>query len=95
MLTTSTRLKLQNICQRVALDFVSAEGFISKNLQREMSVSSWVSRAQRYQQKGSQNGIDGLITDLDLDRRQPENCDKPEDDLGDWFSNASPWLRRD
>ena len=98
MLTTSTRLKLQNICQRVAHgDFVTLEErvYLQKFAERDRSVSSWVSRAQLHQQKGSQNGIDGLIADLDLDRWQPEEGDKPEDDLGDWFSNASPWFRRD
>ena len=98
MLTTSTRLKLQNICQRVAQgDFVSLQErvYLQKFAERDRSVSSWVSRAQRHQQKGSQNGIDGLLADLDLDRRQLEDGDNPEDDLGDWFSNASPWLRRD
>ena len=47
------------------------------------------------QREGAQQGLDGLIADLDLGRRHPDDPDHPEDDLGDWFSNASPWLRRD
>ena len=43
----------------------------------------------------AQHGLDGLMADLDLGRRHPDDPEHPEDDLGDWFSNASPWLRRD
>ena len=98
MLTTSTRLKLQNICQRIAKgDIVSLQDrvYLQKFAERDRSVGSWLSRALVQQQQGKQQGLDGLIADLDLDHHQPEDCDKPEDDLGGWFSNASPWLRRD
>ena len=98
MLTTSTRLKLQNICSRLAQgQFVSLQErvYLQKFAERDRSVSTWMSRAQRFQREGAEQGLDGLIADLDLGRRHPDDPDHPEDDLGDWFSNASPWLRRD
>ncbi|WP_392347748.1 hypothetical protein [Parasynechococcus sp.] len=54
-----------------------------------------MSRAQHFQREGTQQGLDGLMADLDLGRRHPDDPEHPEDDLGDWFSNSSPWLRRD
>jgi len=98
MLTTSTRLKLQNICSRLAQgEFVSLQErvYLQKFAERDRSVSTWVSRAQRFHREGTQQGLDGLMADLDLGRRHPDDPEHPEDDLGDWFSNASPWLRRD
>ena len=98
MLTTSTRLKLQNICSRLAQgEFVSLQErvYLQKFAECDRSVSTWVSRAQRFQREGTQQGLDGLMADLDLGRRYPNDPEHPEDDLGDWFSNASPWLRRD
>ena len=98
MLTTSTRLKLQDICSRLAQgQFVSLQErvYLQKFAERDRSVSTWVNRAQRFPREGAQHGLDGLIADLDLGRRHPEDPEHPEDDLGDWFSNASPWLRRD
>ena len=68
MLTTSTRLKLQNICSRLAQgDFVSLQErvYLQKFAERDRSVSTWVSRAQRFQREGTQQGLDGLMADLD------------------------------
>ena len=98
MLTTSTRLKLQNICSRLAQgQFVSLQErvYLQKFADRDRSVSTWLSRAQRFQREGVQHGLDGLMADLDIGRRNPDDPEHPEDDLGDWFSHASPWLRRD
>ena len=98
MLTTSTRLKLQNICSRLAQgQFVSLQErvYLQKFADRDRSVSTWLSRAQRFQREGVQDGLDGLMADLDIGRRNPDDPEHPEDDLGDWFSRASPWLRRD
>ena len=98
MLTTSTRLKLQNICSRLAQgQFVSLQErvYLQKFADRDRSVSTWLSRAQRFQREGEQDGLDGLMADLDIGRRNPDDPEHPEDDLGDWFSRASPWLRRD
>ena len=98
MLTTSTRLRLQNICSRLAQgEFVSLQErvYLQKFAERDRSVSTWVNRAQRFQRVGTQQGLDGLMADLDLGRRHPDDPEHPEDDLGDWFSKASSWLRRD
>ena len=69
MLTTSTRLKLQNICSRLAQgQFVSLQErvYLQKFADRDRSVSTWLSRAQRFQREGVQDGLDGLMADLDI-----------------------------
>ena len=69
MLTTSTRLKLQDICQRIAEgDIVSLQDrvYLQKFAERDRSVGSWLNRALVQQQQGKRQGLDGLIADLDL-----------------------------
>ena len=98
MLTTATRLKLQEICGRIARgEMVSLQErvLLQKFASRDRSVSSWVSRAQRQLHAQPTNGLDGLLADLDLGSQDPGDQHRPGDDLGDWFGQASPWLRRD
>ena len=98
MLTTSTRLKLQNICAQMAQGAsitLQDRVYLQKFADRDRTVNSWLRRAQRHRQNGSQKGLDGLIADLDLGSDDPGDQPESDDDLGDWFSNASPWLRRD
>ncbi|RZO10042.1 MAG: hypothetical protein EVB08_10480 [Synechococcus sp. MED-G135] len=99
MLTTTTRLKLQEILSRVARgEAVSLQErvLVQKYADRDRSVSTWVHRAQRQRQHaGSVTGLDGLLDDLDLGSDDPADRHRPEDDLGDWFGGASAWLRRD
>ena len=81
MLTTSTRLRLQNICSRLAQgQFVSLQErvYLQKFAERDRSVSTWVNKAQRFQREGVQQGLDGLMADLDLGRRHPDDgCWRP------------------
>ena len=98
MLTTATRLKLQEICGRIARgEMVSLQErvLLQKFANRDRSVSSWVSRAHRQLHAKPSNGVDGLLADLDLGSQDPGDQHRPDDDLGDWFGQASPWLRRD
>jgi len=98
MLTTSTRLKLQEICGRIARgESVSLQErvLLQKFAHRDRSVSTWVSRAHRQLHAQPTNAIDGLLADLDLGDHDPGDQHRPDDDLGDWFGQASPWLRRD
>ena len=98
MLTTATRLKLQEICGRIARgEMVSLQErvLLQKFASRDRSVTSWVSRAQRQLHAQPTNGVDGLLADLDLGSQDPGDQHRPGDDLGDWFGQASPWLRRD
>ena len=99
MLTTSTRLKLQEILGRMVRgEVVSFQDrvLLQKYADRDRTVSSWLHRAQRLRQRGcAAAGLDGLLDDLDLGSSDPGDRFRPEDDLGDWFGGASPWLRRD
>ena len=98
MITTSTRLRLQEICQRIALgEAVSLCERIElqKFADRDRSVLSWMNRAQRRQRQGSVTGLNELLMDMDLGSNDPCDQRRPEDDLGEWFGNADPWLRCD
>ena len=98
MITTSTRLRLQEICQRIALgeSVTLAERIeLQKFADRDRSVLSWMNRAQRRQRQGAVTGLNQLLMDMDLERGDPADPHRPEDDLGEWFGNADPWLRRD
>ena len=98
MITTSTRLRLQEICQRIALgkSVTLAERIeLQKFADRDRSVLSWMNRAQRRQQQGAVTGLSELLMDMDLGNSDPSDHQRPEDDLGEWFGNADPWLRRD
>ena len=98
MITTSTRLRLQEICQRIALgeSVTLAERIeLQKFADRDRSVLSWMNRAQRRQQQGAVTGLSELLMDMDLGSSDPSDQQRREDDLGEWFSNADPWLRRD
>ena len=97
MLTTSTRLRIQDILRRMAKgQSVSLQEriYVNKFAQRDRTVQSWVRRARRRQlQTGPAEGLDSFLDDLDLGAQ--DEGDRYRGDLGDWFSNASPWLRRD
>ena len=98
MITTSTRLRLQEICQRIALgeSVTLAERIeLQKFADRDRSVLSWMNRAQRRQQQGAVTGLSELLMDMDLGSSDPGDQQRPEDDLGEWFGKADPWLRRD
>ena len=97
MLTTSTRLRIQDILRRMAGgQSVSLQEriYVNKFAQHDRTVDSWVRRARRRQlQSGPTEGLDSFLEDLDLGPQ--DEGDRYRGDLGDWFSNASPWLRRD
>ena len=97
MLTTATRLRIQDILRRVAQgQSVSLQDriYVNKFAEHDRTVNSWVSRARRMQlQQAPSKSLDGFLDDLDLGSE--EEGDQYRGDLGDWFGNASPWLRRD
>ena len=98
MLSTSTKLKIQEILERLEkAENVTFEErvFIREFADRDQSVSSWLKRAKRVQQnRKSNDGIENLLNELDLGIGDPDNNFNPEDDLGDWFSGAPSWLSR-
>jgi hypothetical protein len=99
MLSTPTRLRLQAILDRIARGQPVSLGervYVQKFADRDHTVASWLRRARRRQlSDDSDDGIDRLLADLDLGSVEPDDRFRPgEDDLGDWFSGAPPWLRR-
>ena len=98
MITTTTRLRLQNICDRIAQGesvSLTERVHLQKFADRDRSVLSWMKRAQRRQQQGAVTGLDKLLIDMDLGSCDPGDMHRRSDDLSKWFGNADPWLRRD
>ena len=99
MLTTSTRIRIQEILNRISKgNEVSLEEriYINKYASRNQNVSSWLRKASHIQRnKLSTNSIDELLNGLDLCSTDPHSTYNPEeDDLGEWFSGAPSWIRR-
>ena len=99
MLTTSTRIRIQEILTRIANgNKVTLEEriYINKYASRNQNVSGWLRKASHIQRnKFSSNPIDELINGLDLCSSDPHSTYNPnEDDLGEWFSGAPSWIRR-
>ena len=99
MLTTSSRLRIQEILSRLAMgDQVTLEEriYINKYATKNPSVSSWLRQASRIQRnKHISNPIDELLNGLDLCPEEPHSTYNPDqDDLGEWFSGAPSWIRR-
>ena len=98
MITTTTRLRLQNICARIAQAAsvsLTERVYLQTFADRDRSVLSWMNRAQRRQQQGAVTGLDKLLIDMDLGSCDPGDMHRRGDDLGEWFGHANPWLRRD
>ena len=99
MLSTSTRLRLQDILKRLARGeevSLPERVYVHKFADRDQTVSSWLNKARRLQQKDQpQDSVDHLLDDLGLCSPDPESSFRPgEDDLGDWFRGAPSWLGR-
>ena len=99
MLTTSTRLRIQEILTRLSIgNKVTLEEriYINKYATKNQNVSSWLRQASRIQRKEPiSNQIDQLLNELDLISDEPHSTYNPNrDDLGEWFSGAPSWIRR-
>tara|TARA_Y100001968_G_C19209036_1_gene643823 strand:+ start:163 stop:468 length:306 start_codon:yes stop_codon:yes gene_type:complete len=100
MLTTSSRLRIQEILKRLAMgNSVTLEEriYLNKYARKNQNVSSWLRKASNIQQNKhiSNNPIDELLNGLDLCSPDPHSTYNPdEDDLGEWFSGAPSWIRR-
>ena len=99
MLTTSSRLRIQEILTRLSMgNQVTLEEriYINKYATKNQHVSSWLRKASRIQRKEPiKNHIDELLTGLDLGSDEPNSIYNPDqDDLGEWFSGAPSWIRR-
>tara|TARA_B100000700_G_scaffold331471_1_gene464573 strand:- start:4714 stop:5013 length:300 start_codon:yes stop_codon:yes gene_type:complete len=98
MLSNSSRLKIKDILSRVAkgeLVTLQERVFVNKFVGHNQTVSNWLKRAQRTQQNAYKlDSIEKLINDLDLGDPDPTSHYREEDDLGEWFIGAPPWLGR-
>ena len=99
MLTTSSRLRIQDILSRMAVGNEVTLGeriYINKYAAKNQNVSSWLRKASRLQRNShSSNEIDNLLNGLDLCSSDPHSTYNPnQDDLGEWFSGSPEWIRR-
>ena len=99
MLTTNSRLRIQEILIRLAKGrIVTLEEriYINKFATKNQNVSSWLRKASLMQRnKHTSNPLDKLLDGLDLRSEEPHSTYNPDqDDLGEWFSGAPSWIRR-
>ena len=99
MLTTATRIRIQEILTRISEgNKVTLEEriYINKYASSNQNVSEWLRKASYLQRKTLKNDpIDDLLNSLDLCSSDPHSTYNPNnDDLGEWFSGAPSWVRR-
>ena len=99
MLTTSARLRIQEILTRISTgNEVTLEEriYINKYASSNQNVSAWLRKASYLQRKQvKSNATDELLNGLDLCSPDPHSTYNPDqDDLGEWFSGAPSWVRR-
>jgi hypothetical protein len=101
MLSSSTRLKLQEIVSRIGSGDAVTLGeriYLQKFADRDRTVADWLRQARRRQQASSGDELDRLMAELDLGDSEPGPPFRPDPedpgDLGDWFGQAPDWLRR-
>jgi hypothetical protein len=101
MLSSSTRLKLQDIVSRIGSGDAVTLGeriYLQKFADRDRTVADWLRQARRRQQATTGDGLDRLMAELDLGDSEPGPPFRPDPedpgDLGDWFGQAPDWLRR-
>ncbi len=99
MLTTSTRIRIQEILTRISKgDQVTLEEriYINKFASNNQNVSAWLRKASYLQRnKLPSDRTDELLNGLDLCSADPHSTYNPDqDDLGEWFSGAPSWIRR-
>ena len=99
MLTTSSRLRIQEILGRLASgNLVTLEEriYINKYAKKNQNVSAWLRKASNIQRKQAiSDPIDELLNGLNLNSEEPHSTYNPnQDDIGEWFSGAPSWIRR-
>ncbi|MFN9629558.1 MAG: hypothetical protein ACK59A_04920 [Cyanobacteriota bacterium] len=104
MLTPNTRLRLQDILERIGADqpvTLQERIYVQKFADRDQGVAAWLLKArrrQRHQAPPSPRGTDGidhLLDQLNLGPADPDGAYRPgEDDIEGWFGGAPGWVRR-
>ena len=100
MLTTKTRLKLQDILTRLSKnEVVSLDEriLVQKYADRNSTVWHWLRKARSIQAKGNleQGSMDGFMQQMNLPgQTREDHFNRSQDDLGEWFQGSPPWVRR-
>jgi hypothetical protein len=98
MLTPSTRLRLQAILDRIGADqpvTLQERIYVQKFADRDQGVAGWLLKARRRQQQQTPaDGVDQLLSDLNLGTADPDRTFRRGDDLEGWFGGAPSWVRR-
>ena len=100
MLTTKTRLKLQDILTRLSKnEVVSLEEriLVQKYADRNSTVWHWLRKARSIQAKGNleQSSMGGFMQQMNLPGQTSEDhFNGSQDDLGEWFQGSPQWVRR-
>jgi hypothetical protein len=101
MLSTSMRLRVQFICERIGVGApveLNDITWIQKLADRNPTVASALRKARRASanQDAPSDGLDAFMADLDLGDPDPSNhLVGPQDPvtLAEWFSNRQAWFR--
>ena len=100
MLTTKTRLKLQDILTRLSKnEVVSLDEriLIQKYADRNSTVWHWLRKARSIQAKGNleQSSMGGFMQQMNLPGQTSEDhFNGSQDDIGEWFQGSPQWVRR-
>ena len=99
MLTTSSRLRIQEILSRVSSGkqvTLEERIYINKYATKNQNVANWLRKASHIQRNQPVTSpIDELLNGLNLNPEEPHSTYNPDqDDLGEWFSGAPSWTRR-
>ena len=100
MLTTRTRLKLQDILTRLSKnEIVSLDEriLVQKYADRNSTVWHWLRKARSIQAKGhlEQGSMGGFMQQMNLPGQTNEDhFNGSQDDLGEWFQGSPQWVRR-
>ena len=100
MLTTKTRLKLQDILTRLSKnEEVSLDEriLVQKYADRNSTVWHWLRKARSIQAKGNleQSSMGGFMQQMNLPGQTNEDhFNGSQDDLGEWFQGSPQWVRR-
>lgn len=101
MLSTSMRLRVQFICERISVGApveLNDITWIQKLADRNPTIATALRKARRATtiKDAPQDGLDAFMADMDLGDPDPSNhLVGPQDPvtLAEWFSNRQAWFR--
>ena len=100
ILTTKTRLKLQDILTRLSKNKVVSLDeriLVQKYADRNSTVWHWLRKARPIRAKGNldQGSMGGFMQQMNLPGQTSEDhFNGSQDDLGEWFQGSPQWVRR-